>query len=273
METQIVLPNFYDISLVHMKGNLKKSEWNSITHSHDHFELSVHIKGNIQIFAENSSYLLSGGEIRLYGAGELHCGIVRNEEEMEWYQINIPQSFLSAPNGTELTRIFWDRKFGTKNVLHLQKQKEIVSMLESAFAMYCGGNPLALCLCQSIVVGILCLLGDSKGYFARDAVNKIPALEEILDMIHTEYATICTVADIARKTHFSVSYINKLFRAQVGVSPYQFLLEKKFIEAKKALKNGKSVTEAAEMAGFRDYSGFITLFKKRYGMTPYRYKN
>ncbi len=272
MEQHILLSDFYQISLAHIKGVLQRSAWDPTAHSHDHFELFVHIKGHIQIFVEENRYSLSGGEIRFYSAGELHGGDLGGDEEIEWYQINIPAAFLSAPNGKALTRIFWDRKFGTGNVIRSQKQEEIVSMLENAFALYKNNDPLAMCYAQTVVVGLLCLIYADENRLSSAAEKRTPALEKIFDMIYHDFANLSSVYDIAERTHFSVSYINKLFHTHVGVSPYQFLLGKKLDEAKKALKNGKSVTEAARLAGFRDYSGFITLFRKRFGVTPHKYK-
>ncbi|MBQ9747237.1 MAG: helix-turn-helix transcriptional regulator [Clostridia bacterium] len=272
METRMELHDFYHVTLVHMRGCQKQSAWNGMPHAHDHYELSVHIRGALQIFAEENSYLLSGGEIRLYGAGELHCGIVRDEEEMEWYQINIPTAFCSYPDGEALTRIFRERRFGTGNVIRLKRQEEVVSMLKTAFDLYRERSLFAACYAKSALLAILCLVGTDDERLPYAAEKRSPALERILEIIRTEYAGLYTVGDLASRTHFSVSYINKLFRTQVGVSPYQFLLEKKLVEAKRHLRDGVSVTESARLVGFRDYSGFITLFRRRFGVTPHQYK-
>jgi len=38
------------------------------------------------------------------------------------------------------------------------------------------------------------------------------------------------------------------------------------------LRNGESVTDAARECGFPDYSNYIQLFRKHFGMTPGKYK-
>ena len=272
LETMIELSDFYHITLVHLKGIMKHADWSPITHAHDHFELCVHIKGHLQIFAEGKSYLLSGGEIRLYGAGEMHCGVLKTEEEMEWYQINIPAAFLSHPDGALLTRIFRERSFGTGNVILSEKQQEIVMILRSAFALWESGAQTACSYAKAAVIGVLSLLHADENRKAGHVGKRLPALEKILDVIGQDFAELDSVEALSARTHFSVSYINKLFRLHVGVSPYQFLLDKKLTEAKKALKAGVSVTDAARIGGFHDYSGFITLFRKRFGVTPLQYQ-
>ena len=49
-------------------------------------------------------------------------------------------------------------------------------------------------------------------------------------------------------------------------------LGKRLFASMMYLKSGSSVTEAALQNGFSDYSGYIQLFRKQFGMTPGQYK-
>ena len=48
--------------------------------------------------------------------------------------------------------------------------------------------------------------------------------------------------------------------------------KKRLANAARLLAMGASVAEASELSGFPDYSNFISIFKKTYGMTPLEYK-
>jgi len=41
---------------------------------------------------------------------------------------------------------------------------------------------------------------------------------------------------------------------------------------KQKIRSGTPPSQAASSSGFSDYSGFIALFKKAYGVTPLTYK-
>ena len=271
-EQSIVLRDFYQIRLYHVKGELNPSSWSwqKEPHSHDHMELAVHIAGNMDILAEGNLYRHYGGEIRLYASGELHCGILHTKQNMEWYQLMIPLDFLNCKDGKALSGIFFERAFGEGNVIYSKRYEEIVRIFQNIFELYETREPLFECYCRSALVNLLCLvkLGGNR---KKADIRKDSALQKILNLICTEYCELTTVREIAERTHFSVSYINKIFREQLCISPYQFLLCKKFNEAKRALKEGKNVTEACQIAGFHDYSNFITAFRRRFGVTPNRY--
>ncbi|MBQ8496087.1 MAG: helix-turn-helix transcriptional regulator [Clostridia bacterium] len=271
-EKLIMLKDFYGIEIYHFDKVLTPDAWDfpKTPHSHDYFELSVHIKGELDIFAEENLYHLCGGEIRIYSSGELHCGIVRKKETAEWYQIKIPTEFMNFSDGEKLLHIFLDRKFGEGNVICSEHYEDIVAILKNIYAFSDADGFLWEDYCKSQVIVLLCLLNHTENNKKAES-DRNSALQKILNLIYSDYCDLMTVGDIAKRSHFSVSYINKLFREKLCISPYQFLLSKKFNEAKKALKEGKSVTEACQSAGFQDYSNFITMFRKRYGITPNRY--
>ena len=76
------------------------------------------------------------------------------------------------------------------------------------------------------------------------------------------------VSDIAKKLFISNSHFSKLFAAECGVTPLNYLLLRKIAEAKKYLYMGISVKEACLLFGFSDYSNFIRTFKNIEGCSP-----
>ncbi len=69
---------------------------------------------------------------------------------------------------------------------------------------------------------------------------------------------------------FSDGYLRKLFQKEFGVTPHQFLNNKRLQMAAEALadNNGYSIGEIAQMCGFRDQLYFSKLFKRMYGVAP-----
>ena len=271
-KNHIRLEDFYGIEIYHVHDALgtESVSLQNTPHSHDYFELTLHISGELDIFVEDAIYRLHGGEVRLYASGELHYGIKRKKAPSEWYQIKIPSCFLEYAEGGLLMRIFLERRFGEGNVFVSAYHDEMVSILKNAFAFYHAENPFAQSYAKYGILQLLCLVNQAENNQKAEAYSS-SALQTVLNLIGREYRDLMTVGDIAMRSHFSVSYINKLFQRHLCISPYQFLLGKKFDAAKKALKEGRSVTDACLAAGFHDYSNFITMFRKRYGVTPYHY--
>ena len=77
------------------------------------------------------------------------------------------------------------------------------------------------------------------------------------------------VSDLARISHISPSHFYILFRQEEGVTPHQYILEKRLERAMFLLKTSHlSITDISYMTGFSSQSALSNSFKKRYSITP-----
>ena len=77
-----------------------------------------------------------------------------------------------------------------------------------------------------------------------------------------------TVSEVAEFAHYNSDHLNRVFRAEMGVTVKHYLVLRKLAEAQKYLCMGKSVKEACKLSGFNNYSNFLRTFKKYMGYTP-----
>lgn len=71
---------------------------------------------------------------------------------------------------------------------------------------------------------------------------------------------------------FSCDYLRKLFHKEYGVTPHQYLNNKRLqIAAETLMNSSDTVADIAVMCGFRDPLYFSRMFKKKYGMSPSHY--
>ena len=64
----------------------------------------------------------------------------------------------------------------------------------------------------------------------------------------------------------------RLFKKYYGVTPKQYLTDKRIEIAKELLRKGTNVTETCFATGFESPSSFSTLFKFRVGLAPAEFK-
>ena len=70
----------------------------------------------------------------------------------------------------------------------------------------------------------------------------------------------------------SIDYLRKLFQKEFGVTPHQYLNNKRLqIAAETLLNCSDTVADIAVMCGFRDPLYFSRMFKKKYGVSPSLY--
>lgn len=81
------------------------------------------------------------------------------------------------------------------------------------------------------------------------------------------------IQDVADHVGLDRTYLYRLFREHQGKSPYEYLLNLRFQEARNMLRfSDMSVTMIACSCGFKDSSAFCRHFKKAYGQSPLAYR-
>ena len=101
--------------------------------------------------------------------------------------------------------------------------------------------------------------------------NDYPA--KAVKFIESNYAYDLKVSDIAKTVGLERSYLYRLFMDNFNMSVQEYLIDYRLKEAKKMMiDRDRSITEIAYSCGFKSSSSFNKHFKKRYEMTPRRYR-
>lgn len=100
-----------------------------------------------------------------------------------------------------------------------------------------------------------------------------PSSYKIRDFIDANIQGDICLDDIANKFFFSKSYIISCFKSEFGISPKQYIIQKKIDTAKNMLlETDMSVKAIAEMLHFADSHHFSNTFKKQTGSAPVEYR-
>jgi AraC-like DNA-binding protein len=80
-----------------------------------------------------------------------------------------------------------------------------------------------------------------------------------------------SVNELADRLDISLSNLKRVFISLAGVGTHEYYNFLKIAKAKELLKQGKSVTETAELTGFANQAYFSAAFKRVTGKTPKEY--
>ena len=124
--------------------------------------------------------------------------------------------------------------------------------------------PVFLELCQYIHNNIP--QTDQPGHVPRS----IAMLKEYLDTHLSERLTLEQCGEI---TYLSVSQTIRRFRKAYGLTPYEYLNQRRISTAKLLLTNSNlSIEEIAAQTGFPDRNYFSKYFKKKTGLSPSQFR-
>lgn len=87
--------------------------------------------------------------------------------------------------------------------------------------------------------------------------------------MNEKFLTIGEIKEVAEHCNLSVYHFYRSFKMAYGLTPYQYIIEKKMQFAKKLLSDPSMTLSAiADKCGFPDVFTFSKAFKKFYGFSP-----
>ncbi len=137
-----------------------------------------------------------------------------------------------------------------------------------------GSSALTSKLAEVLFIQVLRVYANKAeiegGYFA--ALND-PIISEALGAIHSEPGNAWTVDLMAKHVGISRTLFANRFRQLVGMTPLSYLTDWRMLRAKELLKNGNvPLNLIADRVGYSSEASFIRVFRKRFKLTPGKYR-
>lgn len=113
-------------------------------------------------------------------------------------------------------------------------------------------------------------MANGQGIRKTDNENRLP---EFINLVNKYYRTNHETSFYAEKLNITSNYLNKIVKANLGLSAREFILGRLISEAKILLRlTETNISEIAYNLGFENPNYFIRYFKKIEGITPGEYK-
>lgn len=102
-----------------------------------------------------------------------------------------------------------------------------------------------------------------------DRVPRDARLERAMDIVEQQLSDPPAVEALARRVGVSRRQLERIFRAELGVSPWQYLLGRRLRQGHWLLtQTARSVTDIAQACGFSDASHFSRRMRTTFGASP-----
>jgi AraC-like DNA-binding protein len=94
-------------------------------------------------------------------------------------------------------------------------------------------------------------------------------IRRAIEYVYEYYNTNFSIDDMAREANLSKFHFIRVFKAETGKTPYEYMMDVEIQKAKELLKARQhTITEICFLLGFNDHSHFTKMFKKKTGCTP-----
>ena len=142
-------------------------------------------------------------------------------------------------------------------------------LFEEAFADRCGRLPLINALTDIFIIYVLrYVIENNVIQHSLLAGLAHPQLAKVILAIHEAPEHQWGLQEMAALALMSRSKFAELFKATVGQSPGDYLIDWRIVVAKSLLKKDKSVALVANAVGYETGSALARVFRKKLGVSP-----
>ncbi len=145
--------------------------------------------------------------------------------------------------------------------------ENVIEMFRELNTIWTEKHAISQTRCCTIVQHIICEL--ILTHYRTDKAAHKKDLSNAKNYIRKHFSQPLMLDDIAKVSGLSSSHFRKLFTAQYGQSPMQYVMYLRINKAKALLSSGEcNVSETSHLCGFSDVFYFSRMFKKITGVSP-----
>ena len=234
-------------------------------HDHSYTQIVIGLKGQAEFEVSGFGNMVGPGQgcVVTSGSGHAFGGVI---EQSDILVLNMP--FPSAEDPLMLQKLNELNQRETYFQLDSQIQK-LIRMLVTEMQ----SRPEDLLLSRACSDTLVALLQRHMSKFSTSYKESRFDLDAIDRYIEQHLSQKISVAQLAGSVFLGESQFHSLFKAQLGITPHQYVLGKRIDMAKSLIKRGNlTLGQVAEISGFSSQSTFCHTFYRLQGVSPSQYK-
>ncbi len=236
------------------------------SHSHNQIELLLIEQGDVYHVIEDKRYPLRKNDLVVIRPAVFHYIDRVSDAPYERYDVQFPLSWVSDLDAERIFETLAVVPCAEKGILC-----QTVKKMEYYYRTYPEKDFLALA--QMLMREIFYNLAR-EGVAAEQVYAVQDGLfSRALAYINAHLHTLKDVSEVSDTLHVSESYLYRLFRQNLRVTPRQYVTDKRLLEAQTALGEGEKPTRICYDVGFGEYSTFYRCYKQKFGHSPCRREN
>ncbi|HEX4847343.1 MAG TPA: AraC family transcriptional regulator [Novosphingobium sp.] len=226
-------------------------------HRHDTYTVALTMAGVQAFNYRGASRHSLPGQVLILHPDELHDGHCRDEAGFSYWAAYVPPTHVqSVLGGTELP--FVANGVSTNRGLIAAAMTMVID---------CAGvaDPAAY---EDALYDLAQAMNHEAGKAATGRTANRTAVWQAREFLDTAVVAGARLDELEQVTGCDRWQLSRDFRALLGTSPYRYLQHRRVDLAKRLLRDGATLADAAHGAGFADQSHFGRTFRKAVGLTP-----
>ncbi len=253
----------------------------------DHVELKIMEAGFDQVDSSWHRFIAFFPYYRIYSIVSGHAVIYLQDQTLELVpgkMYFIPSFSIFDAHCDQILSHFWlhfNFDITTTNYLTIYRPKTVIEapplaneifhqLIRNFDASKANDSPTESLACEGLAKYLLSFfLPDTSSITTPEAARFIPVLQYIDKNFHAHIAN----SDLSAIMYLSPTYFSNLFTKQFGITPQQYIQQKRMNSAAIMLfESNKNIREIAFDCGFESEAYFNRSFHKFMGISPGKYR-
>lgn len=262
------IPSHPGARLLYMSQESYTDEWQNVQHTHNCSEFFYILEGKGTFYIENKKHPVCSNDLVIVNPNILHTEASQKDSPMKYIVLGIEGLELSFGKDEDV------RNYCIVNFKNIRSQ--VLFFLQSMLTEFTEKPAGYDSMCQHYMDILILLLNRQLNFApAPSSINKkttrlCDLVRRYIDTHYWEPITLDLLSDIS---HFSKYHLVHTFTAEYGISPIQYLIDKRMEEGEKLLRTTDySLAQISRFCGFSSPSYFSQIFKKEKKCSPSQFR-
>lgn len=257
-----------DFKMLYISTSRYEGDWQSLPHTHHFTELFYVIRGKGSFLVENETITVAENDLVVVNPHVEHTEMSLDAQPLEYVVFGVEGLSYDFMKEQSLSNY---------GLLHYtEDQKRTLNFSQLILREISEKRPGYEFICHAVLEMLLIYIARSYRMDAQTQTSEphmskeCAAAKRYLD---NHYAQNITLDSLADATHINKYYLAHTFTGYLGMSPINYLTQKRLSVAMELLTStNHSIAEIASSTGFVSQSYFSQAFKKSVGMAPLQYR-
>ena len=231
-------------------------------HSHDQFGIGVIESGAQSSHSGRGRVEAGPGDAITVNPGEVHDGAPIGESGRSWHILYFDLELV----GTAAADIFGVSPAGFELSRPVIGDVRVTSLLDRLFAAEATPSS-ERALREELLLRLVAAIGGHPPASVA-AAPEIARARQKIDDDPTDSISLAELAEIAGLSRFQLL---RAFRQASGLTPHAYLVQRRIELARRLIRTGAVLADAAAAAGFADQSHMTRIFVRKFGLSPGAY--
>lgn len=237
-------------------------------HSHTIFSIGAITSGRCEYLHEKTRLEIGAETVVMMNPGDVHACNPVDDQPWSYVMLYVdPQWLAGIQHASESIE---HTAFEPVAATHTQSADLFKGLVD--FYTTLVDPDVAVLAKQEAAVGFFTVMQQKLGRSPAPLKLTSPKVERVAQYIDAHYLSTLRLQDMCDAANLSEAYLIRAFEVRYHMTPHAYLLNRRIQHAQRQLRNGASIADIAQQAGFSDQAHFQRVFKKHIAATPGQYK-